>query len=370
MRARTLLALLLALALTMVGPGADADARNFTSKKAIWGPVSRDGQSQFPIYHDLGAGIWQYPLYWRTVAPTQPADPTDPSDPAYQWPAELDQAVAEASRYRIRVMVSLLTAPAWANGGREYNWVPTDPGQLADFMTAMSRRYPTIRLWMIWGEPTRQPNFMPLTPETPGTVKLTPDQAAAPRYYARMLDAAYGALKGVSRSNLVIGGNTFTAGDISPLNWIRYLRMPNGRPPRMDLFGHNPFTPRRPGRRAPPPTGVEVNYSDFSDLDRFIRILDGNVRDPRGRPLKIFISEFFFPTDHANREFMFYLDLATQAAWLDRALRITSSWSRIYTLGWYSLYDDAPAPDGLEVNRGLMTYDGQRKPSYYVYRRR
>jgi hypothetical protein len=184
-----------------------------------------------------------------------------------------------------------------------------------------------------------------------------------------MLDASYGALKRVSRSNRIIGGNTFTIGDISAYNWIRYLRLPNGRPPRMDFFGHNPFTSRPPNLNAPHPTGRDANLSDFSDLRKFVRILDRNVRDPRGHRLKIFMSEFFLPTDHANREFPFHVSQGVQAAWLRDALRITERWSRLYTLGWFALYDDPPAPDGLEVNRGLMTFEGRRKPAYRVFRR-
>jgi hypothetical protein len=227
-----------------------------------------------------------------------------------------------------------------------------------------------VRLWQIWGEPSRQGNFLPLEPETRGSTRLTAQQAAAPRFYARMLDASYAALKRVRRSNLVIGGNTFTVGDISPYNWIRYLRLPNGKPPRMDLFGHNPFTARKPDLSAPHPTGPDVNYSDFSDLKKFTAVLDRNIRDPRGKRLRLFLSEFFFPTDHPNWEFPYWVDRSIQASWLDRALRISSAWSRIYTLGWYALYDDPPRPDNLEVNRGLVTYTGAHKPSYAVFRRR
>ena len=72
-----------------------------------------------------------------------------------------------------------------------------------------------------------------------------------PHRYARILDASYGALKRVSRKNLVIGGNTFTTGDISVLNWIKNLKLPNGKPPRMDMYGHNPFNNRPPVLHGP-----------------------------------------------------------------------------------------------------------------------
>jgi hypothetical protein len=341
-----------------------------SSKKAIWGPVTYQGASQFPIYHDLGAGIYETSLRWDDLTLGRPASPRDPADPAYRWPAGLDQAVAEAARYKIRVSVMLVGAPRWANGGRPSNWVPTRVEDFADFAAAAARRYPGVHLWMVWGEPSRQPNFMPLVPETRGKTKLNAAQAAAPRYYARLLDAAYGALKSVSRGNLVIGGNTFTVGDISPYNWIRYMKLPGGRSPRMDLFGHNPFTSRRPDLRKPPHGfGPDVNYSDFSDLDTFTFVLDRHLRDPRGRRLRLFLSEFFLPTDHFNWEFPFYVSRATQASWLTSALRIVRRWSRIYTMGWFSLYDDPPRSDHREVNRGLIDRKSRRKPAYYAFKR-
>ncbi len=44
-------------------------------------------------------------------------------------------------------------------------------------------------------------------------------------------------------------------------------------------------------------------------------------------------------------------------------------WSRIYTMGWISLYDQAPHSSHDEVNGGLLDYRGGKKPSYFAYRR-
>lgn len=358
-----------ALATVLAAPSA-ALAVPVSAKKSIWGPVELRGVSQFPIYRDLGVGIYQYTLAWDQTAPDRPANPTDPVDPAYRWPESLDLAASEAQRVGIRVSVMLVATPSWANGGKGPNWVPLDPQDLANFAEAAARRYPTVRLWMVWGEPSRRQNFMPLTPETRGRTKLTRAQARAPRYYARMLDATYAALKRVRSSNRVIGGNTFTVGDISPYNWIRYMKLPGGRSPRMDLFGHNPFTARPPDLSKPPPgRGPSVNYSDFSDLDTFVFVLDRHQRDARGRRLRVFLSEFFLPTDHRNWEFPFHVTRRVQAQWLTDALRIVRRFKRIYTLGWFSLYDDPPRRDGLEVNRGLIDLRGRRKPAYYAFKR-
>jgi hypothetical protein len=134
----------------------------------------------------------------------------------------------------------------------------------------------------------------------------------------------------------------------------------------MDMYGHNPFTGRRPRADAPQDRYVV----DISDLRTFARFLDTHgVRGPGGRKLKLFLSEFFWPTDHANHEFNFWVTRRTAASWLTDALRTTRRWSRIYTLGWFSLYDDVPNVDGDEVNRGLLTYRGRKKPAYWAYKR-
>jgi len=185
--------------------------------------------------------------------------------------------------------------------------------------------------------------------------------------YARILDASYAALKRVRRSNVVIGGNTWTGGEVTPLNFIRAMRLPNGRRPRMDLYGHNPFTARSPDLSKGP---IRFGFADFSDLDTLIRWLDRyGYRDSRHRRLRLFLSELVIPTDHANRELNFWVSRATQARWLRAALHITRRSRRIYTLGYLGLYDDPPRADGLEVNRGLLDWRGKRKPSYAAFKR-
>jgi hypothetical protein len=362
--ARILASTLLACALLALWPLAQADART-DRKKAIWGPVTVNGVSQFRIYRNLGAKIFEIGLAWAAVAPNRPADPTNPADPAYLWPDELDQAVTEAARSHMRVSISVASAPSWANGGNTSEYAPTDPTDYAAFVQAAAKRYPTVHLWQIWPEASREEIFKPLIPEQRGQ-PLTPAMQEAPHKYAAMVDASYAALKAVSRANLVIAGGTFTTGDISALNWLKNLRLPDGRPPRMDLFGHNPFTARTPNFKNPP---LGNGFADFSDLHVLARWVDRYLgRGGRNRKLRFFLAEFSAPTDHANFEFNFHVTRKVQAKWTTAAYRLADSWSRIYALGWFSLYDDPPRPDGLQVNRGLMTYTGARKPSYFAYR--
>jgi len=365
MQPRSVLAVFAVIALFVAGGAvADpADARR-SPHKAMWGPATVDGVSQFPIYKDLGVTIYQEGLSWRNVATRRPREPKNPSDPAYEWPAELDRAVAEARRYKMRVMLLVIGAPGWSNKQRAFNFAPTRAADYADFMTAAARRYPGVNLWEIWGEPSRKPNFAPLTPVKPGR-PLNAKQASAPRRYARLLDAAYSALKRNSPRNLVIGGNTYTTGDISTRQWIRHMRLPSGRPPRMDLYGHNPFSFRRPDLRNPQsPVGV----IDFSDLGRLAVRVNRELA-PKGKRIRLYLSEFTLPT-FDDPEFNFHVSLRTQASWIRsatrvvRTLRPTPRASRtVYSFGWIHLRDIPDVTGG-----GLLFSDGRKKPGYFAFK--
>jgi hypothetical protein len=330
-----------------------ASARAFS--KAIWGPVARNGVDQFPLYRQLGVSTYQITLNWSAAAPRRPHHPTDPRDPAYRWPAELQRAVTEARRYHTRVLVLLMFAPRWANGGRGPTWATVDPNSFAEFATAAARRYPSVHLWMVWGEPTRRGNFAPLPRALPGR-PLNRAQARAPHLYARLLDAAYGALKQVSRRNLVIGGCTYTTGQIDTQQWIQNLRLPGGRRPRMDMYAHNPFTTQTPSFSAPASPFGEVQ---FSDLHRLAHWVDHYLR--RGMPL--FLSEWTIPTAPDN-EFDFWVEPPVAAQWVADALRLSRQWKRIYALGWVHVYDDPPATTG-----GLLYANGSPKPGFAAFAR-
>ena len=183
-----------------------APRRAAAFSRAIGGQATRDGVNQFPMYKMLGVSIVELGLDWSQVAPTQPRQPTNPKDPAYVWPSSVQAAIRDAAAYHMRVSLELINAPAWANGGHAGpGWAPRRAGTFVDFATAAAKKYPTVRLWLVWGEPTRQGNFQPLTPAVPGQ-PLDSAQRALVQRYAEMVDGTYGALKRINRNNLIIGG--------------------------------------------------------------------------------------------------------------------------------------------------------------------
>lgn len=217
-------------------------------EKAIWGPTelpagnvncptATEPCSAFPVYRELGVDIFQFQLHWNEVAPTRPRHPRHPGDPAYHW-GPVDEVVEAARADRVALAAQVMRTPPWANGGRSWQWAPNHPGAYADFVHAAARRYPTIRRWMIWGEPARAENFRPMRRGTATTRTTTPS-----------LDRSYAALETVIGANVVRADMTLIGGTVPPHDFIDCLRPANGGPPRVVALP--PTLSMRGFRRAP-----------------------------------------------------------------------------------------------------------------------
>jgi len=358
MRLRPLVVMIAALAAAAAPASAEAAS---AKKKMIWGPVTLPGGgSAFDLYDELGVDVFQIQLNWAQTAPTQPsrARSRQPDNPAYRWPAQLDRAVREAQARDIEVAIMIKNAPGWANGGRSPAHAPSNPIHFARFATAASRRYPGVRFWMVWGEPNLAGSFEPMPANSP----------RGPRAYADLLDAAYVALKKRSRRNRVIGGMTYTYGVVEPRRYVKWLKRSNGRPPRMDFYGHNPFTYRFPDVRDDPQTRDSRDMSDVDSLYRDVRRrYRGSYRQYRRRTPRLWLSEFTVSSDRNDRAFGFHVSREEQARWLRAAYAIANDKRYIYSLGWFSLMDEPVGrPGGLTT--GLMTYESERKPSFDAFR--
>jgi hypothetical protein len=325
-------------------------------EKAVWGPLTYRGVNQFPLYHSLGARIYEAELNWNTIAPHEPTRPTKADDPAYVWPAMLTKEINAAKRFHMRVLIEAGNAPAWANGGHKGpGWAPKDPLDYAEFIKAAARKYPSVHMWMIWGEPNRKDDFRPEVPAKYNQTRLTAAQKRAPHLYARILDDAYAVLKHMDRRNVVIGGDTYTAGLIDPRQWLANLVLPNGRRPRMNMYGHNPFSYTPPVFGAAPSSYGEVQFSDLPRLEQWTKTY-------LGHRLPLFLSEFCVPTA-PDQTFNFYVSPPPVAAkWVKEALVTARRAGYISALGWVQVHDSLP------VNAcGLIQQNGKRKPDFDAF---
>jgi hypothetical protein len=326
-------------------------------KKSVWGPTSLNDESLWPTYQDLGVGLFSVQARWDHIAPeVRPRAPRDPDDPAYEWPDYLQETITGALAHGMKVQILIMGTPPWANGDKTWRWTPHDPDDFGDFAHAIARKYPDVRLWMVWGEPNRKHNFQPFHPSKSTNGKLTKKQQVAPRRYAQLLDTAYGALKAENPANVVIGGNTYTAAgpaDINTFPWIRYMKLPGGKRPRMDMYGHNPWGSKVPNLKDPPsPRGAVA----FGDLRRLAKVLD---RTFPGKRLKLFLAEWGVPTGFEDIDLQYVLPDREASKWIRAALRIARTWNRIYTIGWVHPVDTA------RNSTGFLDVSGKPKPAVY-----
>ncbi len=342
--------------------------------KMIWGPLTLpDGSSAFPTYHQLGVKVLELQLVWSSTALRRPNEPTNPADPAYTWPPEIEQALYRAAEWGISVALLIKGTPAWANGGQNGSWAPTNASDFANFARAAGQRYPSVHYWMIWGEPNG-PNFNPMPPNSP----------VGPRRYALLLDAAYGALKAVSKSNIVIGGMTWSAGPVRPPDFIRWMRLPNGQPPRLDYYGMNPYSTRFPKLEGPPSEISEnlhlpqarpkkgkyplSKVRDIDDIEVLHKELAVAYKHRRGGGPKLWLSEFSISSDSPNYAFEYFVSRPTQALWVKAAFKLVDSVSYVAGLGWFELLDQ-PASIPEHLTEGLLTAEGTPKPAFNAYAR-
>jgi hypothetical protein len=332
------------------------------SVKSIWGPaelpagnaacpVRGEPCSAFPVYERLGVDVFQYQIHWDEVAPARPAHPRNPADPAYDW-GQIDRVAEEARRHGIRLAILLQRAPRWANGGRPPVWAPRRPRDFADFAYAASRHLPSVHMWMIWGEPARAENFRPMPTNKP----------RGPRLYARILDAAYGSLKAAGHRNVVVGGMTLNGGSVMPTLFARYMKLPNGRPPRMDLWGHNPFDARFPDLRDSP----IGRFRGFNDIDTFFREIRAYYRRGHRRVPRLWISEWTIVSGRPSSIFLsFHVSMREQARRLRAAFAIARRTPYVAGMGWFTLLDQPAGPGS--ANWGLLRADGRPKPAFNAY---
>lgn len=342
-----------------------------------------------------GAGIVRVNVYWDNVAPAvRPAgfDPSNPSSPGYDW-TSIDTAVRDLSAGHMKVLLTIFDAPAWAEGpgipssAFPGTWRP-DPAQYAAFATAAATRYgghfqdplnpgtnlPQVRYWQAWNEPNLSNYIEPQwTSSGSGLV------AESPIIYRDLLNAFYGAVKGVSASNFVVTAGTAPFGDppggqrIPPVAFYRYLFcLKDNRklsplscpdPPRLDAISHHPYGIGGPLWHAQNADDVAV-----PDVYKIVRVLKAAERAhhvlPRG-PKQFWDTEISWDSSPPDPQ---GVPIQKQARWVEQTMYVL--WSQgVDTILWLQIIDAPPIPSYGATNQGGMYYvNGQPKPAAQAMR--
>ena len=143
---------------------------------------------------------------------------------------------------------------------------------------------------------------------------------------------------------------------------IRNMKLKNGKRPSMDLYGHNAFDPRFPNIKE----GAIGKFRGLNDLDTLWKeIRKAYGKQKKGRPKRIFVSEWTIQSDHDSGVFAFHVSREQQARYITKAFKLVRKLKYVDTLGWFSFYD---YPDSATNPAwGLMTYEGAVKPSFGAY---
>ncbi len=168
----------------------------------------------------------------------------------FDW-SRTDRIVDQATAEGLDLLVRIDHQPAWASGGSATNGPPSNPQDLADFMSAIVGRYSgRVRAWEVWNEPN-------LAREWGGQV---PDPGA----YVKMLRVAYAAIKVADPNAIVISAGlspTATWNDgARPDDWYlesMYIAMGGSSGGYFDLLGAH-----APGYKSAPETDPAVVAAD------------------------------------------------------------------------------------------------------------
>jgi hypothetical protein len=323
----------------------------------------------FNMMKQLRVQIVRINLNWNDVAERRPAHPQDPADPAYDW-SLYDRALRYANQNGIRVMLSVLFTPRWANGGRPRNVPPSNYNDLRNFAYAAATRYsgryipntdqfdevylPAVKHWTAWNEPSN-PNWLQQT---------SGGRFVSPRSYARICTAVW---QGVHFTNFagekVACGVTGPRGNnaprssrpsVSPLVFMRMTRAAGLR--NLDAYAHNPYYGKPSETPKTRPNGTAVTLGNINKLITTVNKLWGKKR--------IWITEYGWQT---RPDRLFGVSFARQAAYVRQSYAIARANPRIDMMVWFMLRDDTNINVGWQS--GFLTAAGNRKPAFSAFAR-
>src|SRR5205085_235587 len=120
----------LAIACTLLIPGSASASSSMLLGLFDDAVTLAPSANGFPLLQSLHVQVVRMTLTWGGpggVANKRPAHPADPSDPAYEW-ARYDQAVERANDAGIRLLLTIVGTPGWANHGKGAQQPPAEPG--------------------------------------------------------------------------------------------------------------------------------------------------------------------------------------------------------------------------------------------------
>jgi glycosyl hydrolase family 42 (putative beta-galactosidase) len=331
---RLLVAVTAALAaLAVSSPALGSPAVRYGVQDDAWlrfGPGTL--QQRLDRLQSLGVDLMRVNVYWSEVQPRKGV---------FDW-SGYDPVIKGLHQAGIEPVLTLVSTPRWANGGRGTNWAPTSGSSFAAFAAATARRYPFVRRYLIWNEPNQRRWLRPTLPSV---------------YVRTLLNPAYNAIHKVRKTALVGGGVTApraVTGGVSPEVWIRSMGAYHAK---LDAYAHNPY-PLSP-RETPLSGGCDhCTTLTMATLPRLI----ADVGKAFGTKARIWLTEYGYQTNPPDK--LLGVSKAKQALYMSEGAMRAYLSPRVDMLIQYLVKDE---PDISRWQSGILTVTGAEKPSYLSF---
>ena len=310
---------------------------------AMYQGTSKDAKKWLNKTVDVNAGIIRVNMYWKDVSPTEPADPRDPADPAYDF-SRSDTAIEEAEKRNLDVLLTVLSAPPWAEGPnrpsteeiRPGAWDP-DPVAFGEFGAAVAARYsgsfitdgkalPAVEYFQAWNEPNLNTY---IAPQWDGEENVASD------IFVNLLNNFYDEVKAINPAAEVVAGGVSPYGDppggpnrTRPLRFLRELLCLNeklkrgecpdgGVAPKFDVIAQHPINREdSPTTHATDDDDVEV--ADFGDVTKTLRAAEKLGTPATPGKHDVFADEVWWQTNPPDKAEG--VALKTHARWVAQSL--------------------------------------------------
>lgn len=310
---------------------------------------------------DLGADRIRVNLQWAYLMPEHQREAAvEPASIEWNF-GELEQLHQQASARGIELQVTLTgPAPAWATSRGKVGATNPDAAAFGRFASTVAQRFAgRVDRYSTWNEPNWHSRLHPVK--------------KAPRLYAKLHAAAYGAIKAADPGAAVLIGELMPGANRSKstqaLRFLRgmtcatrsYRRAKRCAPLRADGFALHPYNfSRRPSEAR----SRDTDIVEMGSLSRLTGALDrlrrsGLLRTTSGAKMPVFLTEFGYFTSGPVR-----LKPRRHAAWMREAWRIAARNPRVVQLLQYGLID--PWPAQVTWRTAVMKRDGTPRPAYYA----
>ena len=288
--------------------------------------------------------------------PTRPEQPSRPERP--RLPLETDRRMSSTRRrdYPLE-LAAMLTGRRLGQRRTAVDLGSQEPRGLRQLRLRRRQALSGHPPWMIWGEPSRRRKLPAAEAEQPG-------RAADLRRISRSRPTAPSSRP--DRRNIVIGGMTLNGGTLKPPQVVECMKLKNGRPPRMDLWGDNPFDARYPASRRRHRSGASAASTTSTPCTTKSPATTGAAT---ARSLRLWISEWTIVSDRPLQLFSgFYVSRKAQAQRLKRRIHDRGTDALRRRHGLVHAAGRAPRRRAKQAGWGLLDAAGNPKPSFFAYK--